>query len=219
MTAVIESLVNRFLQSTKHRVDVPLANGADFFARTGAWVTVHFAKLARDWTCYEINDVHRAELAENMPNARLVFADSFTQLAGDELFDVVLADCPQGLFGENGAYCEHFEFLPKVLPRLNDRAVIFFNVNVQPYQNKDHAVSRPDYYGMTDFDEWIKRRNAFYSISANERLSEDFIGTHYSSFFRSHGFGLDHLASAFEPSNLPGHPPFICRQIALLSRL
>lgn len=219
MTEVIKSLIETFVRSTQDKVDFPLDSGADYFARTGEWVTVHFAHLAKNWVCCEINDAHRYELAANMPGARLIFADSFTQLDGTSKFDLVLADCPQGVFGSDGAYCEHFEFLPQVMGQMAEQTVLFFNVNVQPYENPEHASNRPDNYGMTNFDAWIARRNAFYKTSSNERLDEDFIQEFYTDFFAGHGYRLDRMEGAYEPSNLPGHPPFIRRQIALLSRI
>ena len=96
-----------------------------------------------------------------MPGATILNGNSFDFLDRAQGCDLILVDCPQGIYGSKEDYCEHFEFLPKLLAQMNSDFVLFFNVT-EPYRNPDHAASRSDNYGMSDFDRWIARREAFY---------------------------------------------------------
>ena len=217
MTTAIQTISRRFLAESNYHASMPLPQGADFFSRTGEWVTAHLTGLARSWTCYEINETYRQELSRNIPEATIVIGDSFQHVIEPTYYDVILADCPQGVFGEASRYCEHFEFMDMALSRLNDNAILFFNVNIRPYWNRNHAAERPDNYGMIDHDDWFGRRDAFYSCDASE-LSLNFVDSFYRSLFLRHGFDTTKFMVELEPSNLTMHKPFILRCLVSLKR-
>lgn len=218
MTAVVDNIVRKLRSLQLDGLVFPMTLGVDFFARTGEWVTSSFEPIAKSWICCEINEAHKNALANTMPFAKLVFGDSFRTLTELENIDVALADCPQGLFGENREYCEHFEFLPLLMERLSDRAVLFLNVNIEPYHDPAHSANRPDNYGMSSFSQWAERRNEFYGHILDQQLSLDFVQTFYEAFFKDCGYNLREFISELEPSNLPGHGPHILRVATLLER-
>lgn len=194
--------------------------GVDYFARTGEWVTKHFFDLAQSWNMHEIDPNYAAELQGNFPNANVYVGDSFVAISenSDERFDLILADCPQGVFGSSQEYCEHFEFLELALRKAADEGVIFFNVNLQPYNDVSHGESRKDNYGMKDSSLWFSKRQEFYGTNAS-KLDIKFVRDFYEAYFLSNGFHLKSLEVELEPSNLPSHPDFIARCLACLSRI
>lgn len=218
MTVAIKTLADQWAKTNANLSGMPFKNGADFFSRTGEWVTIYLEQLAENWTCCELNEVYRDELCSNMPSAKVVIGDSFEYVTRPELYDVILADCPQGVFGPSARYCEHFEFLDLALSRLSDTAGLFFNVNIRPYWSPTHAANSTDNYGMTDPQDWFERRNEFYSCDASD-LSLDFVRKFYRSIFQQHGFDTHQFLAQLEPSSLPGHDPFILRCLVKLIRL
>lgn len=219
MTEVTSQLVESLLANPPDGFHLPAPRGVDFFARTGEWITTSFEPLAKKWICCEISETHREALRTSMPSAELIFNDSFNEVKKMNNLDVVLADCPQGLFGENGSYAEHFEFLPLLMEKLSNQAVLFFNVNTEPYHDKTHSASRPDDYGMRDFEEWSSRRMKFYDLSSHKPLSKDFVREFYEVFFRDFGFRTSWFLGLHEPPNLGGHNPHIYRVLTALERV
>lgn len=218
MTEAIKRLLKRYNDESGLGAPGSYYRAIDFFSRTGEWVTVHFATSCKNITCCEINKDYIDALQNNIPNAEIQIGDSFRFVEEAGPHDLVLADCPQGIYGPDGAYSEHFEFFPKIARSFGDATTLFFNVNMYPYVNPEHAAARPDNYGMSDFDRWFQRRDAFYGVDASN-LDEEFTRNFYKEYFAKAGYGLDMLTIEMEPSNLPNHPDFIARCLARLSRI
>ena len=153
----------------------------DFFAREGDWQTKYYAKKVKHIHAWEINPSFAKQLRKNLfEYGDVVIGDSF-KLADETniKFDIIVFDNPQGCYGENNSYCEHFEALKFVPKLLNDGGgLVVFNVKLVPWKYDDKK-------------EWKKRRNEFYKMKDCSNLSKDFIDSFYNNLFTSQGFKVD----------------------------
>lgn len=162
--------MKRIVNRLKTEYDFPISNSTalDFFARDGGWQTVAFANEVSSVCAWEIDAQFLPQLKINLPtNAEITIGDSYEIALRPEnqhRFDFIVLDNPQGIFGD--AKCEHFEVLPLVLTLAKERAVLVFNVNIQPF-NYDQNPS------------WAARRTAYYDRSAVQ-LPLDFIVDFYN---------------------------------------
>jgi len=216
MTIAIERLVTK-AQLKFGKSNFPVNKAADFFARTGEWVTIHFLDLANDWMCSDINSEYAVELSKNVPNAEIKIGDSYKLVEELGRYDLILADCPLGTYGEDNRYCEHFQFLEIAINHLNDTGFLFFNVNCCPYVDKEHGNSRKDNYGMDTHKVWFEKREKFYGVDAS-KLEVDFVQKFYSKYFEQNGFKMVDMLTEFEPSNLANHSDFVLRCLVKLEK-
>lgn len=165
------------------------ARALEFFAREGDWQAVVYASAVASLEAWEIDPRFEAGLRAHLPGAVVRIVDSMDAARRPEnhgRFDLIVVDNPQGCFGPQGRYCEHFEALEAVGPLLDGGGVVVFNVNRAPFDLDRQAA-------------WRARRSAFYGSADAGRLSVGFLLGFYHAFFRERGF-----ASAFafeEPRN------------------
>ena len=141
----------------------------DFFAREGDWQTQYYADKVKKVHAWEINPKHEQALKRNLPeNTDITIGNSFILAKqSNNFFDMVVLDNPQGCYGENKMYCEHFEALELSLNLLKKSGgLLVFNVKTQPFRYSDKK-------------QWQKRRNNFYLLEDCSYLSEEFIFNFY----------------------------------------
>jgi hypothetical protein len=172
----IKRICNRLINQYNIRLDNKIS--LDFFAREGDWQTQHYASLVAKVHAWEIDPRFEQNLRNNLPdNASVCIGDSF-ELARkkNNYFDMIVVDNPQGCFGENNMYCEHFEAIEVALNLMKaDGGLLIFNVKTEPFSYQSKL-------------EWQSRRNKFYSVSDASYLSGDFIINFYKNFFRERGY-------------------------------
>lgn len=154
----------------------------DFFAREGDWQTAFYAKKVKKVVAWEINPKFEEKLYKNLPlTAEITIGDSFKlALSETRKFDMIVIDNPQGCFGEENFYCEHFEalsFIPKLLKK---DGILVFNVKLKPWNYNDNFI-------------WQKRRNEFYKLNDCSNLTQDFVLEFYKDLFLFYN-----LSSEFE---------------------
>jgi len=158
-------------------VDMKSLDALEFYAREGDWQTVVYANKVKSLEAWEINPQYLPALRSNIPHARIRICDSYLYGAHcANRFDFIVLDNPQGLFGDELNYCEHFEALPVALRLLNQYGFLIFNINWAPFD-------------LSSQSDWANRRNKFYQRSDTNVLSiHDFILPFYDSYFCERGY-------------------------------
>ncbi len=169
-------------------LDMQKLSALDFFARAGDWQTVVYAREVGTMEAWEISSDFLSDLQQNLPRATVRIVDSYAYGSRTiDRFDFVVLDNPQGIFGPEGQYCEHFEALPVALRLLRPDAHLIFNVNWAPF----------DFEAQT---EWQYRRAEFYEKLDTRILSlEEFLLPFYSRYFEARGFKV--AQSFVQPRN------------------
>ena len=165
----------------------------DFFAREGDWQTQYYANKVKQVHAWEIDRRFEKKLRHNLPqNSKITIGNSFELiLECDEKFDLVSIDNPQGVFGDEKQYCEHFEALPLIIRVLKKKSIIIFNVKTRPY----------NYLTQKD---WQKKRNRFYKLEDCSNIEESFIKLFYEKLLSSYGYLTKYsfLNSRLQENNL-----------------
>ena len=152
----------------------------DFFAREGDWQTSYIAERVKKIHAWEVNTEFESNLIKNLPNNAVIqIGDSFEMartLKNSNMFDMLIFDNPQGCYGDENEYCEHFEAL-HLMPALlrNPAGVVLVNVKTQPFNYEDKLM-------------WQERRNNFYDIEDASNLSLEFVEGFYRNFYESIGY-------------------------------
>lgn len=166
-----------------YKVDLGNMVVLDFFARAGDWQTQYFAKRVKKVYAWEIDSKFEKDLRENLPaNSDITIGNSFDLAKNkNNFFDMVVLDNPQGCYGDNNSYCEHFEALPLIFTLLREEGgVVIFNMKTQPFSYSDKR-------------EWQARRNEFYNLSDCSNLKKDFVFAFYQEFFKERGYETEFM--------------------------
>lgn len=158
-------------------IDLSTMCGLEFFAREGDWHTVDYAKKIKELHAWEINLQFKQGLEQNLPFADIVIGDSFQLARMPEyagMFNFIVFDNPQGLFGQGGCYCEHFEALDFIQKLIPDSAIVIFLVNKNPYDYEKHP-------------KWQAARERFYGIPNTGKIDALFLFEWYEEFFSAMG--------------------------------
>lgn len=186
MTGVRGQAMRRVLEELAQRgFDLKHARALEFFAREGDWQAVVYASAVARLEAWEVDPRFEAGLRANLPRAAVRIVDSIQAARRPEnraRFDLIVVDNPQGCFGPQERYCEHFEALETVGGLLDGGGVVVFNVNRAPFDFDRQAT-------------WRARRSAFYGVTDTRRLSASFLLDFYRGFFRERGLAI---AFAFE---------------------
>jgi len=174
----MEKICNKLQQKN---IDLRTFDALEFFARAGDWQTIKYASQVKSLDAWEVDSRFENALKQNLPNARITIGDSFdlaTRPKYHNLYDFIVIDNPQNVFGDKNQYCEHFDVLPLVKNLLRDNGVMIYNVNTAPF-NYD------------DFPLWEERRNKFYNVDKTQYLTDQFIYEFYHNFWTKIGFKVE----------------------------
>ena len=151
----------------------------ELFAREGDWQTVSYAPYVKTLEAWEINPQFYEGLKRNLPNAKIKITDTWKEIrTTPQKYDFIVADTPQGIYGENGEHCNHFGLLPDIFRIANDGCVIVLNVNVEPYNFREDSG-------------WWKRRKEYYKTEHPERLNLTEVVQHYEGICRENDVRLE----------------------------
>jgi len=176
--------------------------GLEFFAREGDWQTISYAQKIAELDAWEIDPKFELALRANFPRARIRIGNSFELAQRKEfagVFDFIVYDNPQGVFGDSKQYCEHFEALETASLLARPESISIFNVNRQPF----------NYH---NFPDWRRRREGFYKQANTSLLEEEFILDFYRAYFQARGFDL---REAFVE---PRHENYLVYYVAALTK-
>lgn len=143
--------------------DFPLSEAValELFAREGDWQTISYASHVKVLEAWEINPQFYEALRRNLPQAKIKITDTWKEIkVTSQKYDLIVADAPQGTYGENGEHCDHYGLLPDIFRIANDGCVVILNVNVKPYNFYENS-------------EWWKRRKEYYKTEHPEKLGFD----------------------------------------------
>jgi len=147
----------------------------EFFARDGSWQTIRYSNKVKSLTAWEIDHQYESELRKNLPNAIIEIENSFLltkKKKYENLFDFIVFDNPQMIYGD---YCEHFECL-ELLPLLikKEGGIVVFNINHSPFDYDSKSL-------------WGLRRKKYYDKDASN-LKIEFLLKFYEDKFSDLGF-------------------------------
>lgn len=151
--------------------------GLEFFAREGDWQTVYFSDAVKEIYAWEIDDQFEEKLRGNLPKANITIGDSYELIKNhDEKFDFIVLDNPQGNYGLNNEFTEHFKALPLIVSSLkkNTSCIVMFNMNSKPFNYDENP-------------EWKRRREDYYGVSNTGNLEKDFLQKFYNQKFEDLG--------------------------------
>jgi len=140
-------------------VDLSQMHALEFFAREGDWQAVAYSDKVYSIDAWEIDPAFREGLKQNLPMARITIGDSFNLAKipkNSHKFDFIVFDNPQGHFGPNNCYCEHFQALDLIPLLMPEECIAIFNVNKRPFDYAKHLnwkASREKYYGSLKTEE------------------------------------------------------------------
>jgi len=167
-------------------------NALDVFARKGDWQTFVYANKVKTLELWEIDKQFEIDLKTNFPNANVKITDSIKEIQNDSIkkYNFIVIDNPQGCFGHDNNYCEHFDILPNLINIIDNNAIVIFNINTSPFN-------------YNNFSEWQKRRNEFYQLSDTSRLNFEFLEKFYEDFFLKLSFETEFHFNIFREECKP----------------
>ena len=172
--------IKGFLRALENDFNLTLAecSAIELFARDGSWQTKHVLNSVKYSEAWEIDVRYAIDLRKNLPKTELVFCDTISRLGDVNCnFDIIVADNPQGTFGWNKEYCEHFDILPNIGNLFEFNSWLIFNINRKPF----------NYDEMAD---WAKRRRKFYNKEITGVLTREFLSQFYRQYFEAMGFSV-----------------------------
>jgi len=174
-----------------HGFDMSQMDALEFFAREGKWHVLSYADKIGSLEAWELDDNFEEELRKNLPMASVKIGNSFElarlkQNQNQNKFNFIVIDNPQGLYGANNDFSEHFEAIELIPLLMKNKAIVVFNINSKPF----------DYDKKLD---WQKRRNIFYHVDDASVLSKSFLMAFYKNFFED--LDLNVNFSWIEPRN------------------
>jgi hypothetical protein len=169
--AAIKNICSTLME--QYNISLKNMTALDFFAREGDWQTQYYAKKVKKLYAWEVDPIFEQKLKSNLPKGTEITIGNSFALAKEKnnFFDLVVLDNPQGCYGNNNMYCEHFEAIDPALELLKfNGGLLIFNVKTTPFNYEDKI-------------EWQKRRNDFYSMEDCSDLNKEFIFDFYEKYF------------------------------------
>ncbi len=170
MMRVCEKLCEKGVELSKLRA-------LEFFAREGNWQTTAYADKVKELHAWEIKKTFEETLKANLPGAKVRIGNSFELAESKEYanrFNLIVFDNPQGIYGKEEQYCEHFEALKCIKKLLSGEGIVIFNINFKPF----------------DYDkspQWRKRRDQFYGLRNTSEITLEFMEDYYKKYFKQLG--------------------------------
>lgn len=167
--------------TNNYSFDLSGCSCVELFARDGSWQTQYILNEARYSEAWEVDVSFADALRNNLPKSTIVIADSIERSAVIKMnFDIILADNPQGTYGPNNIYCEHFDVIENVHNLFETRTWLVFNINHNPFSFKQSSL-------------WGERRSLFYGINDTSKLTKDFLSGHYENLFAKMSLKVNNL--------------------------
>jgi len=171
----MEQIVNSLLESG---IDMSDFHVLDFFAREGDWLTFSYTKHVKKIVAWEIEHKYFENLKINLPNAEITIGNSFDLIKNEtRKFNMIVVDNPNGCYGDQNQYCEHFDAINSISKNMKNDCIVFFNVKSKPFNYKDNS-------------RWQERRNQFYGLNDSSDLQLNFFNKFYYDLFEKMGYNV-----------------------------
>ena len=159
-------------------IDLSKMKALEIFAREGDWQTLSYADKVASLEAWEIDPSFKKGLKKNLRNAKIKITDSIKEISKKANFykyDFIVVDNPQYCYGPKLEHCEHFSVIPKIAKLLNNKGVIIFNINKQPF-------------GFDTLPLWQNRRSDFYGVKDTSKMSVNWLLDFYKKLFMKFGY-------------------------------
>lgn len=180
-----------FRELQRRSVQPSQMDALEMFGGDGGRHTLDYQHRVRSLDVWESDTAYEATLRKNLPRARIRMTDTFRELhITASSYDLIVIDCPGGLYGQEKRYCEHFEvFTPSLFRIFRDSVVVIVNVFPEPAAAFDGDLEVAE--NASRLREILSRRGAFYRTARPELLPvEEMIATYRHVAFAS-GFNLE----------------------------
>lgn len=171
--------MKKILEILKQKgIDISQMHALEPFAREGDWQTWVYADKVESLDAWEINPDCEMALRKNLPKARIKIIDSLKEFKKRKYFgkyDFIVIDNPMNCFGAHEQYCEHFDIIPEVCHLLNQKGILIFNINKEPYDYEKNPKLEA-------------RRKQFYHQEKTNKLSLKFLLKFYKELFCKYGY-------------------------------
>jgi hypothetical protein len=159
----------------------------ELFGADGSRHTLDYCPLVRSLEIWELNEKYLPGLRRNFPGALIKITDSFKEIrVTTNTYDLLVADPPCQIIGENREYCEHFELMTKLLFLVaRPSAIIVLSVVPEPLRHSPAADKHPTYV------EYLERRRAFYGTDHPDRVPVEEMIPGYRRAVNANGFKLE----------------------------
>ena len=159
----------------------------EMFAGDGGRHTLDYQPLVGSLEVWEFDPAYEKRLRKNLPQAQIHITDSFRAVESTtNTYDLVVIDCPGGLYGPDQKYCSHFElFAPPLFRIFRDSVVVVVNVSPDA-----RALSSKANSGDAGAGQILKRRGEFYKSDQPEVLSLAEMVETYQRIAGAAGFNL-----------------------------
>ncbi|MBF0186776.1 MAG: class I SAM-dependent methyltransferase [Magnetococcales bacterium] len=134
-------------------------NTIDLFCGSGGSVSSWLRERTGEFLGFDLDQAAIDTFRKNHPDATIKNQDSVEWLRtleeGSQECSLIFIDNPLSIYGENGAYCEHFETLENVHKLVGHSTTLVVNVVPRPYgatspENAPWMARRCDFYGCDD---------------------------------------------------------------------
>lgn len=162
----------------KEGIDLSKMRALEVFSRDGSWQTICYADKVKSLDAWEINPIYIKKLKINLPKANIKKTNSIEEIKKKSYkskYNFIVIDNPQGCFGVNNEYCEHFDIIPHICTLLHREGILVFNINKNPFS-------------LDNFPEWKKRRALFYGRKRTNKLSIKWLLAFYKKIFYKEGY-------------------------------
>jgi len=128
----------------------------EMFGGRGTWHLHELIKFINPvlFDICEIRSDFSGELKEKFPHSNILNLDSLSYCQNESaLYELIIIDNPQGVYGPVDSYCEHFEAIVCALNIASDSVLIIFNINILPFdleKNPNWLKARKDFYSLFD---------------------------------------------------------------------
>lgn len=159
-------------------VNLPEMKALEIFARDGSWQTIAYADKVKSLDAWEIDPIFKKDLKRNLPKAKIKIVDSIKEIRNKSNFSkygFIVVDNGQGCYGNKNQYCEHFDVIPQIAKLLNNKGIIIFNINKEPFN-------------FDNFPGWQKIRSKYYNKINTRKLSLKWLLTFYRKLFLEFGY-------------------------------
>jgi hypothetical protein len=154
------------------------------FAHSGFLHTKDYHRRVASLEAWEIDPRQEASLRRNLPGAEVKITDSYREIKRTPgKYDLIVLDALDGVYGDGGQYCEHFEMLPEVFRAAQDSTLLILNVR----PGCPNGKPRPR---LAFTETHLEKRRKFYGTDHPGRVPfEDMIPV-YRNLIEANGFEL-----------------------------
>lgn len=173
------------LKLKQNNINLKNMSAIEIFGGKGNWHLQEYSNKVKSLEIWEIRSDFKDALKNAFPMAKVKILDSVKHIRSQKIknfYDLIVIDNPQGVFGQNNVYCEHFDVLEHINKIISRECVVILNVNINPF-NYDTK------------NKWKTRREKFYGINFTEKIDMEFLYNFYLNYMEEKGLKIEKIFS------------------------